>query len=248
VSVVLADGWIVERRGHARAPIVAVADLPSTLDGVARHNVANALAATAAARALGASPEQVAEGLRSFVPTADLMPGRMNLYRSGGRLVIVDFAHNEAGLSTMLDVAEAIVERARRSDRAPWLSVVVGTAGDRPDDTLRALGRIAGQRADQVSIKEVHKYLRGRTPESLVGEIMAGFVESGVDPDTVPVYPDEEAAVRGELGGEGRLAAGGGPGVLLVMVHADRRDVEAVLEQSGFRPVTGADLADPLGA
>ena len=100
----------------------------STLGGVARHNVANALAAAAAARALGASPEQVADGLRSFVPTADVMPGRMNLYRSGDRLAIIDFAHNEAGLSTMLDVA-ARAHRGRRSGCGRRLGL--GRRGDR---------------------------------------------------------------------------------------------------------------------
>jgi cyanophycin synthetase len=246
-SVVVEGGWIVERSGGTSAPIVLVEEIPATLGGAARHNVANALAATAAARALGVSPEQVADGLRGFQPTADVMPGRMNLYRDGGRLVIVDFAHNEAGLSAMLDAARTIIERAGPEAAGAWISVVVGTAGDRPDDTLRALGRIAGERADGVSIKEVRRYLRGRTRESLVGEILAGLADAGVDPADVPVYPDEPSAARGELTTAGRIAAGPGPGVLLLMVHADRVRVVSALLEAGFEPLSGSDLANPLG-
>ena len=123
----------------------------------------------------------------------------------------------------------------------------MGTAGDRPDDTLRALGRIAAERADGVAIKEVRKYLRGRTGESLVGEIKAGMLDAGVDAADIPVYPDEPSAVRGELTTVGRLAAGPGPGVLLLMIQADRQDVESILATAGFHPVTGAELANPLG-
>ena len=52
--------------------------------------------------------DDVATGLRDFRPSADLSPGRLNLYRLGAWTVIVDFAHNEAGLSAVLDGAVTI--------------------------------------------------------------------------------------------------------------------------------------------
>ena len=85
--------------------------------GIARHNVANALAAAAGARALGASIDAVAHGLRDFRPTTDRSPGRLNLFRLGQRIVIVDFAHNEAGISAVLDVAEGIAGERRGGPR-----------------------------------------------------------------------------------------------------------------------------------
>ena len=92
-------------------PLVAVADVPATLGGVARHNVANALAAAAGARAMGATRAEVAAGLRGFRTTADQAPGRLNLYTDGRRTVIVDFAHNEAGLAVALDTARGLARR-----------------------------------------------------------------------------------------------------------------------------------------
>ncbi len=145
-------GELVEVDAGRVDPIVPIDEVPITIGGIARHNVANALAAAAGARALGASIDDVAHGLRDFRPTAERSPGRLNLFRLGQRIVIVDFAHNEAGISAVLDVAEGIAGGA--AGRAAPITIIIGTAGDRPDDTLRGIGRIAGERAQRIAIKE----------------------------------------------------------------------------------------------
>src|SRR5664279_1138520 len=65
-----------------------------------------------AARAMGASLEQVGRGLLDFRPSMERSPGRLNIFRLGARVVIVDFAHNEAGIASLLDVAEGIASGA----------------------------------------------------------------------------------------------------------------------------------------
>jgi cyanophycin synthetase len=237
-AILLADGWLVEAIDGRRHPIVAAADIPATFGGAARHNIANALAAAGGAIALGATLDQVAGGLRTFRPTADKMPGRLNMYRLGRRVVIIDFAHNPAGLEVLLDMAEALI--GRRGRRAATLSAVIGGAGDRPDDALHTVGRLAGQRSDQVAIKETLHYLRGRTRQSMLGELYTGLAEGGVRRADVPVYQDEPSAVRGELTTEGRLAAldDGRPHWLVVMCHEDRPGVAAVLNELGAMPVS----------
>ncbi len=244
LALVEDDGTLVELDGaDTRRSICRTVDVPSTIRGLARHNVANALAAAGAARALGATIEQVADGLRTFNPSAELAPGRMNLYRVGNRLVIVDFAHNEAGVSVVMDVAEGLVgSRATRKGKR-FLTLVIGTAGDRPDDTLRGIGRIAAERADQVAIKETLDYLRGRTRESTVGELLEGVRAGGGRPSDVAVYVDEPTAARGELTTHGRVAADGLPGILVVMTHADRDGVVAAINELG---AVAVDPSDPM--
>jgi cyanophycin synthetase len=166
----------------------------------------------------------------------------------GQRVVIVDFAHNEAGVSAVLDVAEGIAAGA--AGRAAPVTAIIGTAGDRPDDTLRGIGRIAAERAQRVAIKETRRYLRGRTPASVVGEIMAGIATVGVGRDRVTVYPSETEALRGELNGTGpQLATDGGrpdgPRVIVLMCHEDRDGVFELLGSLGARPV---DVASELPA
>ena len=134
--------------------------------------------------------------------------------------MIVDFAHNEAGIAAILDVAEGIASGA--AGRAAKITAIIGTAGDRPDDTLRGIGRIAAKRAQRVVVKETQKYRRGRPREAVVGELVAGVRSSrpGVE---VPVYGSETAALKSELSGTGAASAGGGkadaPRVLVLMCH-----------------------------
>jgi len=236
-AVTLEDGYVVAHDGRRRRQVAAVADLPATLGGLARHNVANALAAAAGARAMGASWDEVADGLRTFRPTAEQMPGRLNLYRLGSRLVVIDYAHNEAGMSALLDLAEGLL--GPRGTRRGTVTAIVGTAGDRPDDSLRALGRIAASRADEVAIKETLRYLRGRSRQAVIGEIRAGIRAAGVRHAEVPVYDDEPSALRGELTTDGRLAAldDGTPRVVLIMCHADVPGSERLLLELGAIPV-----------
>src|SRR5689334_24753183 len=61
---------------------------------------------------------QLRDGLADFQPSSDRSPGRLNLFRLGGRIVIVDFAHNEAGVNAVLDVAEGIAGGAAGRTRS----------------------------------------------------------------------------------------------------------------------------------
>jgi cyanophycin synthetase len=247
-AYILRDGWLVEidASGGAQEPvehrIVEVERVPITLGGLARHNVANALAAAGAARGIGITLAQLRDGLTDFHPTSERSPGRLNLFRLGSRIVIVDFAHNEAGVNAVLDVAEGIAGGA--AGRMAPVTAIVGTAGDRPDDTLRGIGRIAGKRAQRVAIKETLKYLRGRSRESIVGEIMAGIVSSGGSAVDVPIYESETAALRSELARNGE--GGSRPDaarVLVLMCHEEREEVFELLTELGAKPV---DIASEL--
>jgi cyanophycin synthetase len=221
------DGDLVEHALGVRRRLVAVADVPVTLGGLARHNVANALAAAAGARAMGATPEQVAAGLRDFRPTRELSPGRLNLFTVGLATVVVDFAHNEAG-------AEAILHVARGLAAGAPVTAIVGTAGDRPDDTLIGIGRLSGQLADKVVIKETRRYLRGREPEDVVRLLREGVATAGAEDPHVPVHPGEVAALEAELA-DGD--ANRHPRVVVLFCHQERKEVFELLDRLGARPL-----------
>jgi cyanophycin synthetase len=167
----------------------------------------------------------------------------LNIYIKGNRLIIVDYAHNEAGVSALLDTAEGLL--GPRGKRRGTISVIVGSAGDRPDDAIRAVGRVAAARADEVAIKEDLPYLRGRTRESAIGELREGIRAGGMNPHTVPVYELELDGLVGELTTPGRLAAteDGTPRVALLMCHAERVEVANWLLSQGFEEMrTFGDL------
>ncbi len=207
-------------------PLVPVLDVPVTLSGLSRHNVANALAAAAAALGLGLPREAVVEGLRTFLPDVRLNPGRMNVWTvpvDGGRATaVVDLAHNEAGLEALLDVCDGL--------RAPGRQVRLGlgTAGDRTDDILSALGELAGRRADDVAIVHKERYLRGRDPDELEVLLRAGLGAVGVA--DVSSYPDELSGLQS------LLARAGDGDVVAVMCHADRPLLDEWLLAQGATP------------
>ena len=237
------DGMLTEVEGDRRSSIVEVRRVPITIGGLARHNVANALAAAGGARGMGATLAQVRDGLMDFAPSSDRSPGRLNLFRLGSRVVIVDFAHNEAGIAAVMDVAEGIA--AGGAGRTAPITVIIGTAGDRPDDTLRGIGKIAAQRAQRVAIKETLKYLRGRSARAVVGELLAGVKAGGMTSADVPVYRSETAALKAELDGavEGARPRGDAPRVIVLMCHEEREEVFELLASLGARPV---DIASEL--
>jgi cyanophycin synthetase len=240
-------GVLGEAEGGAWRPIVEAREIPIALGGLATYNVENALAAAAGARAMGATIEEVRHGLIGFRPSADASPGRLNLFRHGGRIVLVDFAHNEAGVAAVLGVAAGIAGGA--AGRAVPISVIIGTAGDRPDDTLRAIGRIAGREADRVAIKETLRYLRGRSREEVVERLREGLAQAGLAPTAAPLYESEVQALRAELDAaataDGRPIRGEAGRVVVLLCHEDRPGVFALLADRGYRPITtAADLLD----
>jgi cyanophycin synthetase len=223
-AVTVLDGAVtVLTPGKDPDPLVPVVDLPVALAGLSRHNLANALAATAAAVALGLSREAVTAGLRSFRADATTNPGRLNPWTvpvdGGTATLLIDMAHNEDSLEALLDVARGLA--------APGARVMLGLggAGDRGDDALLALGEIAGRRADRLRIVHKDRYLRGRTREEMGSLLRDGAASVGVH--DVPEHPTE-------LDGALALLAEAGPGdVVAVMVAVDRAALEAEVVARG---------------
>ena len=227
------EGRLGEANGDRWRPIAALAAIPVALGGVARHNVSNALAATGAARALGVSIAVVKRGLQTFVPSTEDSRGRLNVFRDDRRVVLVDFAHNEAGVAVLFDVAEAIASSLGSDGRRAPISAIVGLAGDRPDDTLRGVGRIVAGRADRFVQKEMLHYLRGRTRESVLGEIRAGAADGGWTGE-IPVYGSEPEALGAELD---RTESSEQPELIVLLCHEDREGVYRLIAERGLRPI-----------
>jgi len=136
--------------------LCAVNAIPITLNGAARHNVANALAASALCWSLGVSAQCIRDGLTSFDGNRD-NPGRGNLRQIDGISIMVDFAHNPHGLNAVVDTLLQLPAKRRL--------VMLGHAGDRSDEDIQALTRVAHRLDPEfIIIFELEEYLRGRAP------------------------------------------------------------------------------------
>ncbi|HET8603728.1 MAG TPA: Mur ligase family protein [Marmoricola sp.] len=214
------DGWItVLERDADPDPIVEVIDVPMTLSGLSRFNVENALAATSAALAAGLSRQSVVEGLRSFRPDPEHNPGRMNVFTLGEVTVVLDLAHNEAGLEALVEIMRGLLPPGRR------LLLALGAVGDRQDSLIEALGEIAGRDTHVVAIGHKERYLRGRATEDLDRLLRAGLARVGME--QVSSYPTELEALQALVA---QAEAGD---VVGLMCHAERQQVYDWLSREG---------------
>lgn len=229
------DGWVSVLTPDADPdPLVELTDVPMTLAGLSRFNVENTLAAASAALAIGIDRDVVVEGLRSFLPDAEHNPGRMNFFSVGEVSVVVDLAHNEAGLEALVEIMNGV----RRPEARVLLGL--GVVGDRTDELIEKLGEIAARDSDVVAIGHKERYLRGRTTEELETLMRAGAERVGVT--GVPAYPTE-VAVLSALVGQAL------PGdVVGLMCHAERQEVYDWLAEHGGVPDSSADLAAKVRA
>ncbi len=230
-AITVLDGAIVVlRRGLDPTEVIDVAAVPLTLGGSSRVNLSNALAAAAAALAAGASLRAVRAGLASFTSSAEHNAGRLNVYQVGDTAVVLDLAHNEASLASLLEVARAL----RLPDGE--LSAVVSTPGDRPDEAIHAMGAMAAGAADRLVIAGKSKYLRGRDAAELDALWMAGAAEAGVTSAVRTV--DELAALIGLL--DSGLPAGS---AIAVCALEQRPELMAEIARRGGHEMTPAEVA-----
>ncbi|MFQ6103893.1 MAG: Mur ligase family protein [Candidatus Glassbacteria bacterium] len=220
------DGFLVRSRGVNLERIVQVDEIPITLGGAARHNIANALAAVLVAGKLNIPAAAISLGLKSFDGTPQENPGRGNVFELGGVTAIVDFAHNAHGFRSLFEMADALP--ARR-----WL-VLFGQAGDRTDASILEQVAITWKaHPDRVIIKEMDAYLRGREKGEVTGLIESELRRLGAGDDMIGRADSEIEAVRQSL----QWARPGD--LLLLLVYSERKETFELLQhlqEIGWRP------------
>ncbi len=199
---------MVIREGRRTMPIAWVHTLPATFEGRARMMVQNAMAAAAAAHAAGAHLHDIRQGLRSFTTSIYQAPGRLNVFDMNGVRVIIDYAHNAAGLATLGDFVERLTSDAPNGGRPgepSWSAnlrlAVVATAGDRRDEDMRELGRVAARHFDDVIIRE-DRSTRGRQRGETAALVLEGVREAmatGARVGNAEIVTDEMDATRRAL-------------------------------------------------
>ena len=226
VAFTVHDERIVMRQGHVEAEVMPVVDVPITFEGHARFNVANALAASAAAYALGLSVADIQRGLQTFHPTPGQNPGRTNLIDANGMKVLIDYGHNVPALEALSELVGCIPARRRIS--------VASAPGNRRDEDLFTLGTLLARMHDVLFIYETDA--RRRAPGDAARLLREG-AESVPGACRLEVIMEESQAVdmAFEEAGEGDLL------VLLI------DDVDGAIERIRGRRFSPAAPSDADG-
>ncbi len=240
-AITVRDGDVVVlERGFDPVPVLPVRSIPLTLGGASMVNVSNVLAATAAGLGLGLPLAGVRAGLISFAGNSTLNAGRLNCYLVGtsiedSTVVILDLAHNEASLTSLLDVGANL--------RRPGgqLAVIATTAGDRADDAVHDMGALAAGAADLLVVADKEHYLRGRVSGEMVDLWRSGATEAGVL--DVLSFANELPALRYlldlDLPPESVIAA---------TTLEQRLDCVAEIEARGGRELSPAEMTERLAS
>jgi cyanophycin synthetase len=160
-AIVLAEGSFEHRIGMDTIPLVR--------GGTIGFQVDNAMAALAAAWALGLDWASIHAGVATFVNDAQTAPGRFNVFSYRGATLIADYGHNPDAIMALVQAVDAMPASRR--------SVVISGAGDRRDIDIRRQTEILGDAFDEVILYQ-DMCQRGREDGEVLGLLRQGLANA----------------------------------------------------------------------
>jgi cyanophycin synthetase len=197
ITAVYENEFVTICRGEWKMRIMKVENIPLTYGGKAKFMIQNVLPAILAANIQGISIEDMKAGLGTFIPSASQTPGRLNLFEFENFSILLDYAHNPAGMRALqkfIDELEATVK----------VGIIAGI-GDRRVEDNNEMGSIAAEMFDEIIIRQ-DKRLRGKTEEELIKMLNDGIKMKDPNKKTTIIPSEREAityavknAVKGSL-------------------------------------------------
>lgn len=160
------DGMFILVKGNASIQIEKIKDIPITFEGRNECMIQNVLAATLATKLSKFSIESIKAGLKSFVPSPELNPGRMNVFEFRDFKLIVDYAHNVGGYLEL--------QKFMSQEVASVKIGIIAATGDRRDQDIIGIGEIAAEIFDEIIIRH-DEDSRGRTNAELSSLLLEGI-------------------------------------------------------------------------
>ncbi|MTE26867.1 cyanophycin synthetase [Winogradskyella ouciana] len=186
ITAVYENGYVTICRGEWKMRIMRADNIPLTYGGKAKFMIQNVLAGILAAHVQGISIEDMKAGLETFIPSASQTPGRLNLFKFNDFSILLDYAHNAAGMRALqkfTDELEATVK----------VGIIAGI-GDRRVEDNNEMGSIAAEMFDEIIIRQ-DKRLRGKTEEELIKMLNDGIKMKDPNKKTT-VIPSESEAIK----------------------------------------------------
>lgn len=186
IAAYIEKGYFTISKGQWRTRIAKVKDVPLTFEGRAESMIKNILPAILAATIRDFPVEVIRTALKTFIPSPEQTPGRLNIFHFKHCEVMVDYAHNTDALKELKKFVDATTASVK-------VGIIAGV-GDRRDEDIRNIGFYAGQIFDEIIIRH-DKDGRGRTNEEFTNLLMEGIVQSN-PAATVNIISDECEALQ----------------------------------------------------
>ena len=165
--------------------IMKAENIPLTYGGKAKFMIQNVLPAILAANIQGISIEDMKAALETFIPSASQTPGRLNMFEFENFTILLDYAHNPAGLRALQKFTEEL-------DATIKIGIIAGI-GDRRKEDNNEMGSIAAEMFDEIIIRQ-DKRLRGKTEEELIKMLHDGIKMKDPNKKTT-IIPSEKEAI-----------------------------------------------------
>jgi cyanophycin synthetase len=184
-ATTIEKGYLTIIKGEWKTRVCKIEAVPLSFSGKATSMIKNILAATLAAVCSNFKLEEIRQALKSFIPSPEFTPGRMNLFRFSNFEVMLDYAHNTDGFMELKNYIDHINASVK-------VGIITGV-GDRRDEDIRAVGYQAAQMFDKIIIR-YDKEMRGRNADELVGLLKEG-IKNFKEELPVEIVPDEQEAI-----------------------------------------------------
>jgi cyanophycin synthetase len=167
--VVYLDGKNIVAAEGSMEQKIALKDIPLTRNGTIGFQIENAMAAIAAAWALGIDWNVIRGGVSTFINDAVTAPGRFNVYDYRGATLIADYGHNPDAIIALVSAIENMPAKRR--------IVVISGAGDRRDEDISRQTEILGNAFDEVILYQ-DQCQRGRADGEVLGLLRKGLTNA----------------------------------------------------------------------
>jgi len=171
--------------------LLDIKEIPATMNGLALHNVENAMFAIAVSLGMGVNKDVVIDAMRQFSMSHEETPGRLVTYDKLPFNVILDVAHNSHGVKYMCKFTSRLKVKGRRI-------LLFGTPGQRRSDEIKSIAsEVAGNFSYYICREPFDP--RGREQGEVVDVLESTLIEHGVHKDRVDKFTDYEEALTRSL-------------------------------------------------
>ncbi len=185
ITAIYENGYVTLCRGTWKMRIMKAENIPLTYGGKATFMIQNILPAVIAANVRGIGIEDMKIALETFIPSATQTPGRLNLFQFENFSILLDYAHNPAGMLALKNFVDSL-------EATEKVGIIAGV-GDRREEDTNELGSIAAEMFDEIIIRQ-DKNLRGKSEEELIKMLDAGIKMKDPNKKTT-IIPSEKEAI-----------------------------------------------------
>lgn len=178
------NGFITICKGEWKLRVVKAVNVPLTFGGRASFMIQNVLPAVLTGFFSGFELDDIRSSLETFIPSPAQTPGRLNLFEFKNFSVMLDYAHNTAGLYALKNFIDKI-------DAYPKVGIIAGIGDRRPEDN-EGIGRVASEMFDEIIIRQ-DKNLRGRTDKDIIDMLTRGIQQHDAEKSIKVITSEREA-------------------------------------------------------